>query len=67
VTVRVVDADGTVRLVTVEVRVAGTTQARSAPNLPDTGTPVVVPSLIGTALLLAGTAAVWTTRGTRLR
>jgi hypothetical protein len=60
VTVRVVDADGTVRFVTVNVSVAGA-QAR----LPVTGHSVLAPGLIGTALLAVGCAAAWTARRPR--
>jgi LPXTG-motif cell wall-anchored protein len=65
VTVRVVDADGTVRVITVRIRVTGTTQARAVAHLAKTGTAVILPVLVGTALLLVGSAAVWVGRRRR--
>jgi LPXTG-motif cell wall-anchored protein len=67
VTVRVVDADGTVRVVTVEIRVGGVARARAVLRLPSTGVAVIVPAVIGATLLLVGSAAVWVTRRRRAR
>jgi hypothetical protein len=64
VAVRVVDADGTVRVITIHVHVAGPrTQARGF--LPTTGSALVVPALTGTTLLLVGSAIVWGARRQR--
>ncbi|MDQ1675248.1 MAG: hypothetical protein QOC93_392 [Actinomycetota bacterium] len=55
VTVRVVDADGTVRVITIKVHVAGPgAQARSF--LPTTGRAVILPALVGVTMLLVGSA-----------
>ncbi|HEY0359195.1 MAG TPA: Ig-like domain-containing protein, partial [Mycobacteriales bacterium] len=67
VTVRVVDADGTVRVVTVEIRVAAAARARAVLRLPSTGAAVIAPAVIGATLLLVGSAAVWATRRRRTR
>jgi hypothetical protein len=64
VTVRVVGADGSVRVVTVKVRVGGPT-ARTPGRLPVTGVAVLVPALVGTALLVAGSAVTWSARRQR--
>jgi hypothetical protein len=62
VVVRIVDADGTVRLMTVKIRVAG---SPSLVRLPVTGVAVIVPVLAGTSLLVVGSAAAWTARRQR--